>query len=618
MRNPPAFPPSSAARRSALAWGLFALLCGGLLFPNMVLLHVQPLASAYGAMGLRSGLAGAVLIPIGIWLCLLALFGRCWVVCLLMAPMAACMPLVLYYIMRYGYPLTAEIIAVSADTNAQETFQYFGHSLIWLVAGATLGVGVALAGAWTGWRSRAGLHGARMRLVAGTLGTAILVVPIVAGAMAQVQRHPGEWRRGIEVAESGFIRGSTEWYPFGSVHEFVRYRRIWGKMRAGGLALAKYHFDIIPRAVHATSGQQVYVLVIGESSAREHWSLFGYPRATTPELAGTPGVVKFPRFLSQWPFTIAAVPALLTRKPGSEMWTQPWKEGSIVNLMQDAGFHTWWISNQFPVGYTDSPIALYAYTARHVQWLNLASLREHGSYDDVLAGALKKALARDHGNLFIVLHMIGNHQAYDDRYPTGFRRWLPVVSSPASAGGTYDERMHNSYDNSVLYSDHVLASLIGILRDHGSQSALMFESDHGELLPSGGCTEDGHGAGTIHEYKIPAFIWTSATYASAHPERMAMLRQHADARMSSADTFETLAGLAGINFRGSDPSRDLAAAAWTPHPRYVGVAAVRRRFSDMHAIGACGMLEPLSRTNATGIGAAPSPPAGLGRPVASR
>lgn len=77
MRNPPVFPPPSASRRSALAWGLFALLCGSLAFPNLVLLHVQPLASAYGAMGLRSGLAGAVLIPIGIWLCLLALFGRC-------------------------------------------------------------------------------------------------------------------------------------------------------------------------------------------------------------------------------------------------------------------------------------------------------------------------------------------------------------------------------------------------------------------------------------------------------------------------------------------------------------------------------------------------------------
>lgn len=157
MRNPPVFPPPSASRRSALAWGLFALLCGSLVFPNLVLLHVQPLASAYGAMGLRSGLAGAVLIPIGIWLCLLALFGRCWVVCLLMAPLAACMPLVLYYIMRYGHPLTAEIIAVSADTNAQEILQYFGHSLIWLLAVAVLGGGVALGGAWAGWRSRAGL-----------------------------------------------------------------------------------------------------------------------------------------------------------------------------------------------------------------------------------------------------------------------------------------------------------------------------------------------------------------------------------------------------------------------------------------------------------------------------
>ncbi|HET7931940.1 MAG TPA: sulfatase-like hydrolase/transferase, partial [Rhodanobacteraceae bacterium] len=124
-------------------------------------------------------------------------------------------------------------------------------------------------------------------------------------------------------------------------------------------------------------------------------------------------------------------------------------------------------------------------------------------------------------------------------------------------------------DNTILYTDHVLADVIDVLQHSHAITALWFESDHGELLPTATCNRQGHGIGTWHEFEIPALFWYSDSYASAFPRRVAGLRANADKRALSGDTFASILGMTGIDFPGLDHHRSLFSPDWRYRPRLV-------------------------------------------------
>lgn len=59
-------------------------------------------------------------------------------------------------------------------------------------------------------------------------------------------------------------------------------------------------------------GREIYVLVIGEASRADSWSLFGYDRETTPRLEKREGVVPFSNVLTQSNATHKSVPIILS------------------------------------------------------------------------------------------------------------------------------------------------------------------------------------------------------------------------------------------------------------------------------------------------------------------
>jgi glucan phosphoethanolaminetransferase (alkaline phosphatase superfamily) len=164
--------------------------------------------------------------------------------------------------------------------------------------------------------------------------------------------------------------------------------------------------------------------------------------------------------------------------------------------------------------------------------------------------------------------MMGSHVKYDFRYPPAFERWKPTQLSPPGHG-TSIERARNSYDNSILYTDHVLAQVIDVLESSDAVAALWFESDHGELIPTPTCDKEGHGVGTVPEYEIPALFWYSDAYQRYFPQRVAALRANAGKRTLSADTFESLIDMAGVDFPGHDETWSLFSTEWRYHTRWV-------------------------------------------------
>lgn len=571
-------------RRTAI--GTSVLLIALLMLPNLIWLGHSPALTTW---------VQALILPLAILAVLFALFGRWpWVACLLLAPFALIAPLEAFYIATYETPSSPQLIAVVMQTNPQEAHEFLGRLVPFAVIVPLLGLAVALAAAWL--CLRANLHW-RGRLREWVIAVAI-AVPLLSTAAAFATTN-GPLHSRLQSAKfpiATLVATIPHGFPFGLFQRVAAYHEEWASMRNDARRFAAFTFH-----AHRVGAQphrrQVYVLVIGESDARAHWQLFGYDRPTNPQLSKLAHLVRITRMITPWSVTTASVPVILTRKPITSP-SPAWKEPSFLPAMQEAGYETWWISNQYPIGQFDSPIAMYAYEAQHVVWLNHTAYWDNpGAYDGALVPALRRALASSNKDMFIVLHMMGSHFQYDYRYPPQDAHFKPVQFDRHS-DVPRNERIRNSYDNSIRYTDRVLDGIINVLQTTPAISALWFESDHGDVLPSAGCDQQGHGLGTWHEFEVPAFFWYSEAYDQNFPDHIAVLRENADKRTLTANTFATMLSMAGVDFPGLDHSWSLFSPSWRYRTRWA--SQFWKVDFDHAAFGkGCGIVTPAPGTVAT-------------------
>ncbi|TAN08388.1 MAG: phosphoethanolamine transferase [Rhodanobacteraceae bacterium] len=562
-----------------LALVAIALLMALLMLPNLIwLVYSHALTTWIEALVLP-----AVLLAI-----LFAFLGRWpWIACLLLAPFALLAPLEAFYIATYQTPSSAQIIATLTTTNGPEVLQYLGRTLPFALAAPLIGFALALAAAWLSFRTRLRWRGRVHEWIVAIAITTPLLASAVAFATASgsVDARAQSASYPVRSLATSLRQG----FPFGLFQRVATFHYEWSAMRIDAQRFKDFSFHA-HRVGPQPHQRQVYVLVIGESDARSHWQLFGYPRATNPELVAMQHLVPITKMVTPWSVTIASVPVILTRKPITSA-TPAWKEPSFLPAMQEAGYQTWWISNQYPIGQFDSPIATYAYEAQHVVWVNHTVFWDNpGAYDGAIIPALKRALASSNRDMFIVLHLMGSHFQYDYRYPPKFAAFKPVQFDHQSTVPR-DTRIQNSYDNSIRYTDHVLAQVIDTLQQTHATTALWFESDHGDVLPTPTCDRQGHGIGTWHEFEIPAFFWYSNAYAQAFPERIATLRGNATRRTLTGDTFATMLGMAGVDFPGLDETWSLFSPAWHYHTRWVS-QLWKTNFDDSMFGKDCGIVMP--------------------------
>ena len=85
------------------------------------------------------------------------------------------------------------------------------------------------------------------------------------------------------------------------------------------------------------------------------------------------------------------------------------------------------------------------------------------SLDENLLTGLAEKIDAMQGDAVIVLHMMGSHgPAYYKRYPAAFERFRPACKDSQFSRCQLSEIV-NSYDNTIVYTDYVLAKLIELL-----------------------------------------------------------------------------------------------------------------------------------------------------------
>jgi glucan phosphoethanolaminetransferase (alkaline phosphatase superfamily) len=97
----------------------------------------------------------------------------------------------------------------------------------------------------------------------------------------------------------------------------------------------------------------------------------------------------------------------------------------------------------------------------------------------------------------------------------------------------------------------------------------MYVADHGQTLFDGACRQVFHGHNNQYEFHVPALAWYSDGYGARFPDKVAQLRRHRSARLSTENVFHTLVDLGDIRYPGESLDRSIVSSQLAPHKRYV-------------------------------------------------
>jgi glucan phosphoethanolaminetransferase (alkaline phosphatase superfamily) len=359
-------------------------------------------------------------------------------------------------------------------------------------------------------------------------------------------------------------------WPFGLMargYDFWKERRYLTELSHRSLS-----FQFRAQQPGGSETPQVVIMVIGESSRFDRWSLNGYERETNPLLKAEANVISLKDVVTAVSATRLSVPVLISRKPARESLQAGFSEKSFLSAFKEAGFKTWWISNQMAFGKFDTPVSVFAKEADITQFLNLGGFSGYSSFDEELMKPLKAALEDASQKKLIVLHTLGSHWNYSQRYPKTFDKWQPSlygVANPAYTDSSMKGHINNSYDNSILYTDWFLAQVISQLKKPGLNASMLYVADHGQALYDGTCKLAFHGHNTKHEFHVPSVVWYSETYHAANPEKIKYLHRHQDAKLSTENVFHSLLDMAGIRYPDERLEWSFLSPMFQTHKRYV-------------------------------------------------
>ena len=325
-----------------------------------------------------------------------------------------------------------------------------------------------------------------------------------------------------------------------------------------------------PKPVVKTPDQRrplTLIVIVGESTTRNHMSLYGYCRDTTPalnELAGS--LFVFRDTISEVPLTVFAL------SNGLRIWLTDPQGGSnqsVFDVFNAAGFHTYWLSNQHD--YPGDPVSSLTSRAQHQITTYRAPTRtEHSSsFDQVLLGPLEDVLTQDAGSKIILLHSIGTHSYYEERVPPDFQ--VDAFRNVPLNRGAREKAVIDAYDRAVRYVDLLISDVIRHAAGRGEDIAIVYFSDHGdEVFSRINFVGHRYPRATQDMVDIPLLAWLSPDLRAQRPALADALTASLSKRLDIRDVSALLFDIAGIEIQGVPDERRPLRQDFQPRKRLVG------------------------------------------------
>ncbi|MDU1085914.1 MAG: phosphoethanolamine transferase EptA, partial [Leclercia adecarboxylata] len=262
----------------------------------------------------------------------------------------------------------------------------------------------------------------------------------------------------------------------------------------------------------AQQKKTVLVLVVGEASRAENYSLNGYNRDTNPELKKE-NVINFPQASSCGTETAVSVPCMFSGMPRKKYDADlAHHQEGLMDVLNHAGINLLWRDND---GGCKGACDRIPHTDM-TQWKLDQFCKNKSCIDDADLYRLDDTLDGLKQDTVLVIHLMGSHgPAYYQRYPEQYRRFTPTCDTNEIQNCDHQALM-NTYDNTILYTDSVVSRTIDALkaRQATMNTALVYLSDHGESLGENGLYLHGtpYMLAPEQQTHIPFMFWLSKDY----------------------------------------------------------------------------------------------------------
>ena len=313
-----------------------------------------------------------------------------------------------------------------------------------------------------------------------------------------------------------------------------------------------------PAELASRPRKTLVVLVIGETARAANFSLDGYTRETNPALSKQQELINFSQAHSCGTETAVSLPCLLSGL-GRNNYSLKKARGqeNLLDVVKRSGVHVLWIENQSGCKRTCDRVERITTTNMKLP----AYCTNDECHDEILVDELRHYADTMTEDSLVVLHQMGSHgPAYYQRYPAAFQHFTPVCNTNL-LDKCSKEQIVNAYDNTILYTDHVLSSIIDTLRGYEGRydTAMMYMSDHGESLGEYGLYL--HGAPYLlapdFQKHIPAMVWLSPNYQQTTGIHTDCVARKKDAPISHDNIFHSVLGLLDIQTSVYQPDLDL-------------------------------------------------------------
>lgn len=482
---------------------------------------------------------------IGLHALLLGLVGTRRVLKPLLALLTLIGAFAMHYMQAFGVVIDPSMVRNALHTDVAETRELLGWGLaLDLLLYAALPIAL-LASARIEVRPWLPALKARAALLAGAAAALALALLWQFQPLAALTRNHKEVRYLVTPANTLWSLGSV----------------LAADARGAAQPRRPIGLDAKPGAGAATQQRpRLVVLVVGETARGANWGLSGYARQTTPQLAQLP-VINFSDVGACGTSTEVSVPCMFA-PVGRRDYDEARIRGSesLLHVAARAGVAVHWRDNQsgckgvcagLPNDRVDASVA--------------PGLCQDGRcWDEGLLRGLDErldGLAAGRSTQLLVLHMLGNHgPSYFRRYPKAFERFTPACQVDDLSRCT-PEQVVNAYDNALLYTDHVLASLVGTLQAHADRvdSAMLFVSDHGESLGEKNLFLHGvpYAIAPREQTQVPMVAWFSDGFVRTTGLGLDCLRARARQPATHDHLFHTLLDLLDVNTSLYTPGLDL-------------------------------------------------------------
>lgn len=491
----------------------------------------------------------STLLAAGHFLILSILVNR-WSVKPVLAVLIVATAMATYYMQRFGVYLDPSMLRNVMRTDVSEARELFTWSLLpHLLVYAVLPLALL--------RQVRIVREPLARALAWRLGAALLALVVAAGSLWAIFQPFSSLTRNQKELRYLITPANYLW----SLAKVVA-----DDSRSAAQPRQAIGLDATPGPSWASPGRkpQFLVVVVGETARAANWGLNGYSRQTTPQLAAL-DVTNFSDVTSCGTNTETSVPCMFA-PVGRRDYNESRIRGSesLLHVLARSGVNVFWRDNQSGCkGVCDD------LPHDTVQPSNAPGLCEDGHcMDEGLLYGLDERLKSAKGVNVLVLHQLGNHgPSYFRRYPPAFAKFQPACQNDDLRQCTREEIV-NAFDNALLYTDHVLASLIAHLKQHAGQvdSAMIYVSDHGESLGENNLYLHGmpYAIAPDVQTRVPMVMWSSPGMNTRVGLDGACLQRRAQEPVAHDHLFHTVLGLLDINTTLHEPQWDLTANCRVP------------------------------------------------------